>query len=69
MYAVSYFKRKGVTGSALRSHEQSMEYIDATITFSRRCNDHYEELIQSLLVRSINANNIRNRFCKVWFLS
>jgi len=31
--------------------------------------NQYEELIQSQLVRSINANNIRNRFCKVWFLS
>jgi len=29
----------------LRSHEHSMEHIDATITFSRRC--HYGELIQS----------------------
>jgi len=30
----------------LRSHEHSMEYIDATITFSRRCN-HYEELTEN----------------------
>jgi len=29
----------------MRSHEHSVEHIDATITFSRRC--HYEELIQS----------------------
>jgi len=44
-----------------------MEHKDATITFSRRC--HYEELIQSLLVRSINANKIGNRFCNVSFPS
>jgi len=31
--------------------------------------NHYDEVIQSQLVRSINANNIGNRFCNVWFLS
>jgi len=32
----------------LRSHEHLMEHIvDATITFSCRCNNHYEELIQN----------------------
>jgi len=32
----------------LRSHEHSVEHIDATITFNCRCNfNHYEELIQN----------------------
>jgi len=43
-----------------------MEHKDAAITFSRRCN--YGELIQSYLLRSINADNIGNRFWNVWFL-
>ena len=45
----------------LRSHEHSMEHVDATIIFSGRCNNHYEALIQNSLVRSTNANNIGNR--------
>jgi len=39
-----------VAGNTLRSHKQSAERKDATITFSRRCTyaiNHYEELIQS----------------------
>jgi len=31
--------------------------------------NHYEELIQKQPVRSTNADNIGNRFCKVWFPS
>jgi len=31
--------------------------------------NRYEELIQSQLVRSTNANIIGNGFCNVWFLS
>jgi len=31
--------------------------------------NHYEELMQSWPVRSVNANNIGNHFCNVWFLS
>ena len=42
---ISLLEKDPATGSTLRSHEQSMEYKDATITFSRRCN--YAELIQS----------------------
>jgi len=38
-------EKESATGSTLRSHKQSVEHKDATITFSRRCN--YEELIQS----------------------
>ena len=30
--------KESETGSSLRSHEQTMENKDATITFSRRCN-------------------------------
>jgi len=43
---ISVLEKESATESTLRSHEQSMEHEDATITFSRRCN-HYEELIQS----------------------
>jgi len=35
---ISLLEKESVTGSTLRSHEQSMEHKDATITFSRRCN-------------------------------
>jgi len=35
---ISLLEKESATGSTLRSHEQSMEYKDATITFSRRCN-------------------------------
>jgi len=35
---ISLWEKESATGSTLRSHEQSMEYKDATITFSRRCN-------------------------------
>jgi len=31
----------------LRSHEHSIEHIDGAITFSRRCNYPYKELIQN----------------------
>jgi len=37
-YAHSLLEQKSATGSTLRSHEQSMEHKDVTITFSRRCN-------------------------------
>ena len=35
---ISLLEKESTTGSTLRSHEQSMEHKDATITFSRRCN-------------------------------
>ena len=35
---ISLWEKESGTGSTLRSHEQSMEYKDAAITFSRRCN-------------------------------
>ena len=35
---ISLLEKESETGSTLRSHEQSMEHVDATITFSRRCN-------------------------------
>jgi len=35
---LSLLQKESVTGSTLRSQEQSMEHVDATITFSRRCN-------------------------------
>jgi len=35
---ISLVQKESVTGSTLRSHEQSIEHIDATVTFSRRCN-------------------------------
>jgi len=35
---ISLLEKESATGSTLRSHEQSMEHKDATITFSRRCN-------------------------------
>jgi len=34
---ISLLEKESVTGSMLRSHEQSIEHKDATITFSRRC--------------------------------
>jgi len=34
---ISLLEKESATGSTLRSHEQSMERIDATITFNRRC--------------------------------
>ena len=35
---ISLLEKESVTGSTLRSHEQSKEHKDATITFSRRYN-------------------------------
>jgi len=35
---ISLLQKESVTGNTLRSHEQSMEHKDATITFSRRYN-------------------------------
>jgi len=35
---ISLLQKESATGSTLRSHEQSMEHKDATITFSYRCN-------------------------------
>jgi len=35
---ISLWEKKSATGSTVRSQEQSMEYKDATIAFSRRCN-------------------------------
>jgi len=35
---ISFLEKESATGSTLRSHEQSMQRKDATITFSRRCN-------------------------------
>ena len=63
---ISLLEKESSTGSSLKSHEQSIEYKDAAIMFSRRCN--YGELIQSKLVRSVNANNIGNCLWNVWFL-
>jgi len=40
-----------------------MEHIDGAITFSRRCDYPYKELIQNQPVRSINAKIIGNRLC------
>ena len=34
---ISLLEKESVTGSTLRSQEQSMEHKDATITFGRRC--------------------------------
>jgi len=34
---ISLLEKESATGSTLRSYEQSMERIDATITFIRRC--------------------------------
>ena len=35
---ISLLEKESATGSMLRSHKQSVEHRDATITFSRRCN-------------------------------
>ena len=35
---ISLLEKESATESTLRSHERSMEHINATITFSRRCN-------------------------------
>jgi len=35
---ISLLEKESVTGSTLRSHEQSIKHRDGTITFSRRCN-------------------------------
>jgi len=42
---ISLLEKDPVTGSTLRSHEQTMEHKDVAIMFSHRCN--YGELIQS----------------------
>jgi len=36
---ISFWEKESVTGSTLRSHQLSMEHKDASITFSRRCNE------------------------------
>jgi len=57
----------------LRSHEHSMEHIDATITFSRRYTvfKNYEELIQnySHSGQSMRTKSEIGSACNVWFLS
>jgi len=40
---IPLLQKESATGSMLRSHEQSMEHKDATITFSRRCNESLYE--------------------------
>ena len=35
---IPFLEKESATGSPLRSHEQSMEHKDSTITFSCRCN-------------------------------
>jgi len=55
----------------LRSHEHSMEHIDATITFSRRCNNI---TMKNWYRTSRSGQSIRTILetastCNVWFLS
>jgi len=36
---ISLLEKESATGSTLKSHQLSIEHKDATITFSRRCNE------------------------------